>query len=85
MYKNFFAICVAALLVSSCTVKEDIQDNIDHYHKLTRDHDIRELSYTKYTNDIAGVRFLVANHPDQVIDLEGKSFDERYKKALGLS
>lgn len=82
MYKNFFAICVAALLVSSCTVKEDIQDNIDHYHKLTRDHDIRELSYTKYTNDIAGVRFLVANHPDQVIDLEGKSFDERYKKLL---
>lgn len=82
MYKRMFIIAAVALAISSCSVKHDIQDNIDHYNKLTRDHEIRDVNYTKHTNDIEGVRFLVANHPDQVIHLEGDDFDKRYDKLI---
>jgi len=83
MYKKVFGICLVAMLISSCgNVVDDIQDNVDHYHSLSRDHEIRDLSYASYTNDVDGVRFLVANYPDQTIELNGKSFDDRYDKLL---
>ncbi|AIT10283.1 hypothetical protein LO80_04340 [Candidatus Francisella endociliophora] len=82
MYKKFLTFSLVALLLGACTVKEEIEDNIEHYHKLTRIHNVKDLDYASYTNDIEGVRFLVANHPDQVIHLEGKDFDKRYDKLL---
>jgi hypothetical protein len=82
MPKKVLILSLVALAISSCTVKEDIQDNIDHYKELTRIHDIREISYAKNTDNIQGARFLVANYPDQVLEIDGKDFDERYKKLV---
>ncbi|GAB4222154.1 MAG: hypothetical protein Kow0076_2630 [Francisella sp.] len=43
---------------------------------------IKMVDYSKYTNDIDGIRFLVANYPDQIIHLKGKDFDNRYQKLI---
>ncbi|MEY8768039.1 hypothetical protein [Francisella philomiragia] len=82
MYRKIFMIGLVGLSVASCTIKEDIQDNIDHYDKLTRYSKTKQVSYSKHTNDIDGARFLVANYPDQVIRLDGKDFDNRYNKLV---
>ncbi|KEI35322.1 hypothetical protein [Allofrancisella frigidaquae] len=82
MLKKIFLIGVGALVISSCTIREDIQDNIDHYNRLTRDQNVKEISFDKYTNTVEGMRFLVANHPDQVILLDGEDFDVRYNKLV---
>ncbi|MBK2106366.1 hypothetical protein [Francisella philomiragia] len=82
MYRKILIVCLIGLSAASCTIKEDIQDNIDHYDKLTRYSQAKEVSYSKHTNDIDGARFLVANYPDQVIRLDGKDFDQRYKKLV---
>ncbi|AJC49493.1 hypothetical protein IB642_02980 [Allofrancisella guangzhouensis] len=83
MLKEMFFISFGVLVISSCTVKEDIQDNIDHYNRLTRDQNIKEINFDKYTNTVEGMRFLVANYPDQVISLDGEGFDDRYSKLVG--
>ncbi|XSZ47044.1 hypothetical protein ACP8HZ_08485 [Francisella noatunensis] len=63
MYRKIFVVCLIGLSMASCTINEDIQDNIDHYDRLTRCSKAKEVSYSKHTNDIDGARFLVANYP----------------------
>lgn len=82
MYKKVFVVSLTTFVLASCSMKHDIEDNIDHYKRLTRDHNMQEVKYDKSTNTVDGVRFLVANYPDQVISLEGKGFDERYEKLV---
>ncbi|MED7819960.1 MULTISPECIES: hypothetical protein [unclassified Francisella] len=86
MNKKILGLCVVLLLVSSCTNVEDgIQDNIDHYKKLTRYSEVQPVKYSKHTNSVAGVDFLVANYPDQVINLNGSNdFDKRYDKLVSF-
>nr|AAW49824.1 hypothetical protein FTT0913 [synthetic construct] len=43
---------------------------------------IKQLDFSKHTNDIDGARFLVANYPDQVIRLNGTDFDNKYDKLV---
>ncbi|APC92082.1 MULTISPECIES: hypothetical protein [Francisella] len=82
MDKKFFTICLVSLTMASCTLKEDVEDNIVHYEKLTRYSMIKQVDFSKHTNDIEGVRFLVANYPDQIIRLNGVNFDNRYNKLV---
>lgn len=82
MVKKVLGCMLVAMFVSSCAVKDSIEDDIYHYNKLTRDHNIRKETYEKGTNTIAGMRFLVANNPDQVLNLEGSDFDDRYTKLV---
>ncbi|BCD91517.1 hypothetical protein fh0823_16560 [Francisella halioticida] len=76
--------CLVSLVVSSCaTVGDGIEDNIVHYKKLTRYSEVKPVEYSKHTNDVEGVDFLVANYPDQIIDLNGSNdFDKRYDKLI---
>lgn len=57
MSKKIFTLCLASLVLASCTVKSDIEDNITHYEKLTRYSMIKQLDFSKHTNDIDGARF----------------------------
>ena len=82
MPKKIFTLCLVSLLLASCTIKSDIEDNINHYEKLTRYSMIKQVDFSKHTNDIDGARFLVANYPDQIIRLNGIDFDNRYNKLV---
>jgi hypothetical protein len=84
MNKKILAMCLISLAISSCTtVSEGIDDNIEHYKKLTRYSEIRAVDYTTHTNSVEGVDFLVANYPDQIINLDGSNdFDKRYNKLI---
>ncbi|WP_044247211.1 hypothetical protein [Francisella hispaniensis] len=82
MPKKIFTLCLVSLVLASCTVKSDIEDNINHYEKLTRYSMIKQVDFSKHTNDIDGARFLVANYPDQVIRLNGTDFDNKYDKLV---
>jgi hypothetical protein len=73
---------VIAGLISSCSVKESIDDDIYHYKKLTRNQSITKEVYSKDTNILEGMRFLVANQPDQKLIINGDDFDERYTKLV---
>ena len=68
--------------MASCTIKSDLEDNITHYEKLTRYSMVKQVDFSKHTNDIDGARFLVANYPDQIIRLDGVDFDNRYNKLV---
>ena len=83
MLKKILGFVVIALFISSCAIKERIDDNIYHYKKLTRNQNISEESYSKGTNTIEDMRFLVANTPDQEFSLDGSDFDNRYNKLVG--
>ncbi|API86262.1 hypothetical protein [Francisella uliginis] len=84
MNKKILAICLVSFAVSSCsTVEDGIQDNIDHYKKLTRYGEVKPVEYSKHTNSVEGINFLVANYPDQIINLKGSDdFDKRYDKLI---
>lgn len=71
-----------AVLLGSCNIGDSIQDNIDHYKRLSRDEDIKEESYSKDTNTLEGMRFLIANNPDRSMSVAGTNFDERYEKLV---
>ena len=68
--------------MASCTIKSDLEDNISHYEKLTRYSMVKQVVFSKHTNNIDGIRFLVANYPDQIIRLDGVDFDNRYNKLV---
>ena len=80
MLKKIVGCVIIAGFMSSCAIKESIDDDIYHYHKLTRNQNISEVSYSKDTNTVEGMRFLVANSPDQKLSLDGSDFDNRYTK-----
>ena len=68
--------------MASCTIKSDLEDNIIHYEKLTRYSIVKQVDFSKHTNDIDGARFLAPNYPDQIIRLDGVDFDNRYNKLV---
>ena len=68
--------------MASCTIKSDLEDNITYYEKLTRYSMVKQVDFSKHTNNIDGIRFLVANYPDQIIRLDGVDFDNRYNKLV---
>lgn len=76
--KKILALSSLIVLLASCNIDEAIQDNIDHYHRLSRDENIKEESFSKDTNTIEGMRFLTANKPDKTMEFDGVNFDERY-------
>ena len=80
MFVRILTLLSIAMLISSCQSVYDVQDNIKHYERLERDQNIKVINYSKNTNTIAGMRFLVANYPDDIIYLNGNDFDKRYKK-----
>lgn len=82
MPKKILPICLVSLVMASCTIKSDLEDNITHYEKLTRYSMVKQVDFSKHTNDIDGARFLVANYPDQIIRLDGVDFDNRYNKLV---
>ncbi|ALB01924.1 hypothetical protein ACH24_04610 [Francisella persica ATCC VR-331] len=82
MSKKILPFCLASLVMASCTIKSDLEDNITHYEKLTRYSVVKQIDFSKHTNDIDGVRFLVANYPDQIIRLDGVDFNNRYNKLV---
>ena len=82
MLKRICGCIIIAVLASSCTVKKSIEDDIYHYKKLTRDQNIKKITYSKDTNTLEGMRFLVANQPDQTLSLDGSDFDNRYNKLV---
>ena len=82
MLKKMVGYIMIAGLISSCGMKEVFDDNSYHYDKLTRNQNIEKVTYSKDTNTLEGMRFLVANKPDQVLNLGGSDFDERYTKLI---
>ena len=82
MPKKILPLCLVSLVMASCTIKSDLEDNITHYKKLTRYSMVKQVDFSKHTNDIDGARFLVANYPDQIIRLDGVDFDNRYNKLV---
>ena len=82
MLKKILGCVVITGLIGSCAVKESIEDDIYHYKKLTRNQSITKEVYSKDTNTLEGMRFLVANQPDQKLILDGDNFDERYAKLV---
>ncbi|MFV9924646.1 hypothetical protein A2G94_03965 [Francisella endosymbiont of Ornithodoros moubata] len=82
MPKKILPLCLVSLVMASCTIKSDLEDNITHYEKLTRYSMVKQVDFSKHTNDIDGARFLVANYPDQIIRLDGVDFDNRYNKLV---
>jgi hypothetical protein len=77
MLKQVFS-GILVVLISSCGAV--LQDNVTHYDKMTRDQGIKKQSYSK--NTVEGMRFLVANKPDKVLNLNGSDFDHRYNKLI---
>jgi len=82
MLGKIFWYVIIASIISSCAIKDSIDDDVYHYKKLTRDQSIKKESYSKDTNTIEGMRFLVANQPDQVLSLDGSDFDNKYTKLV---
>ncbi|MFV9972358.1 MAG: hypothetical protein AB8V06_02310 [Francisella endosymbiont of Hyalomma asiaticum] len=82
MPKKILSLCLVSLVMASCTIKSDLEDNITHYEKLTRYSMVKQVDFSKHTNDIDVARFLVANYPDQIIRLDGVDFDNRYNKLV---
>ncbi|WP_150466672.1 hypothetical protein [Francisella sp. SYW-9] len=84
MNKKILTMCLVSLVISSCTtVQEGWDDNVTHYKKLTRYSEIKPVEYSTHTNNVAGVDFLVANYPDQIIKLDGNDdFNKRYNKLI---
>ena len=82
MLKKIFGYMLIASFICSCAAKESVEDDIYHYKKLTRNQNITKEVYSKDTNTIEGMRFLVANQPYQKLTLDGDNFDERYTKLV---
>ena len=82
MLKKIFEYVIIAAFISPCGIQEAFDDDVYHYDKLTRNQDITKQTYSKDINTIEGMRFLVANEPDQVLSLDGSGFDYRYTKLI---